>query len=58
MILMPHFTLDYDIAGFYQVIDDLFKAFGPILYFVIGVGLAVLVISGIAHIIARIRGDE
>lgn len=55
---MPHLDLNYNIGDFYQVIEDLLNAFGPILYFVIGVGLAVLVISGIAHIIARLRGDE
>lgn len=55
---MPHLELNYNIDDFYQVIEDLLNAFGPILYFVIGTGLAVLVISGIAHIIARIRGDE
>jgi hypothetical protein len=54
---IPDFRLPIIMEDVYKAIDNFLYSIAPLLYLMIGVALVTLVIKGIMHIIAIIRGD-
>jgi len=57
MSTIPDFKLPIVMEDVYKATDNFLESVAPILYFVLGIILAGLVLKGIMHIIAIIRGD-
>lgn len=55
---MPHFSLNYDINDFYQVLVDLFYSFWPILAAALGLALAGMLLSMIVNVFGRWIDDR
>lgn len=55
---MPHFSLNYDINDFYQVMVDLFYSFWPILAAALGLALAGMLLSMIVNVFGRWIDDR
>jgi hypothetical protein len=55
---VPHFSLNYDINDFYQVMVDLFYSFWPILAAALGLALAGMLLSMIVNVFGRWIDDR
>lgn len=57
MSSIPDFRLPIHMPDLYKALDNFLQSIAPLLYLLLAIALAAVVIKGIMHIIAIIRGD-